>query len=771
MDIYNRILKVNQNHQYRSAISITMASGEVRKYTYEVLLDEADAYAQRLIASGISKGDRIVLVAENSPAWQIAFLAIMQVEATAVLIDSNLVAEDLKECIDKADARCIFASNSVKEKLGDAKNYRIPMFNLSKEGEAFPDSYNILSPFIPNTEDPMLDIAIIFFEMDQNGQAYGVMYTHEAMIKQVQIVAQENELSRNERILSVVPNSQIEGMVGCVLSAMLVGASLHYIEALDYESLNRAFKGFKPTIFSAPKGVLKQLKEKLIELLEGQRFDQTYLAHCEKARQKTKVKLGNMMFKQLLNELGGKLELIWCYGDIEEKVLQFYYALGLDILLQYGRLETNMPVLGNRDEELTLDTYGRPYPGVEIKLMNPNLQGEGEMYIKAPYGMAGYFREVEKYKNNYEEEWFKTGTIAKLVGDGYVKIIASLNEETRKLCPKAESQLIKDSTGLPNKTQSAYYWFVAWKKAAKGLYKITTSHEEYIPENRGCIIYTPLETTKGYLGLTVGYSKERFFKFGYLTEEAPKEKLKLEDEAFGKIHFSGETLDEETRNICLDQLDKGWSLIIKAPKDAINASFTDEVIELARIASVPIIPAYLEGEETVFSGKEDTPKLFNMQDYKRYELQLRYGKPIECTKENNILKRWIQERLVALMENHPEEVIEEPIDEVTKMALEILSVDESAIKIIQKPIEEKLLGGCKNHENQEVYNGMTQESGLIENKDKEEESYVGHIDLQALLASDEDIEPIEDIVKTNECYEEEITFDYDCLSHESDEQE
>ena len=757
MDIYNSILKTNQNHKYRQAISMTLASGEVRKYTYEVLFDEADTYARKLIDAGITRGDRVILVAENSPAWQIAFLAIMQVQATAVLIDPTLPEDALAECIQKADARCIFTSSTVKEKLGDGTVYRVPMFNLSKDGQVFPDSYQVLSPFIPVTEDPMPGIAVIFFNMDKFQRVQGIMYTHEAMIKQVKLGARENELSRNERILSIIPNSQIEGMVSGVLATMLVGASIHYVETLDYESLNRAFKGFKPTIFPAPRAILKQLKEKLVAQLEGQRFDQNYLIHCEKVRKKTGVKLGSIMFKQLLNEFGGKLELIWAYGPIEEDVMNFYYALGLDLLLHYGCVETNIPVLGNRDNDLTLDTCGRPYPEMEVKLMHPNERGEGEMYVKAPYGMAGYFRDSLTYEKTFDQGWFKTGTMAQLTHDGYVKVLdLERSKEGEKVETAENEHYIKETEGLSNKTNGAYYWFSTWKKTAQCLYDIHTQHEEYLPEEGGCIIYSPLETSKGYLGLTVGYSKERFFKFGCLTDEAPKEKFKLEDEAFGKIHFAGQHIDEETKKLCMTQLEKGWILIIKAPKDAINATLTDEVIELAKAANVPIIPAYLEGEQAVFSGKEDAPKLFNMPAYKRYSLALRYGKPIYVAAENHMIKRWIQERFVALIEDHPEEVSEEPLDEITQMALEMLVAKEQTVDI------------SKNTELQmplpPVIEARKQSVDLECDIEGNEEGQP--IDLQSLLATDEIIETSEE----ESVYKEEITFETTCLSHKSEQE-
>ena len=730
MNLYSRILKVNQNHKHRQAVSITMASGEVRKYTYETLFHEANVYAKKMTDAGIQKGDRIIIVAENSPQWQMAFLAIMQIQATAVLIDASLSEELLKESIEQADARGIFTSRLVKEKLGSGADYRVPMFNLSKNGEVFKDSFSVISPFVERTKDPMTEIAMIFFDGHTKQDIKGVMYTHEAMLGQVHSIIREQSLSRNEHILSVIPNSQIDGMVTCVLTTLLTGAALHYVESLDYESLSRAFKGFKPTIFPAFPGMLMQLKQQIESTLEQQPHYRAQLEKCEKVRDMTGVKIANMLLKQAVLSFGGRLEMIWSSGPIEEEIMRFYYSLGLDVLLYYGRLETNTPILGNRGEEISRDTCGQPYPDMEIELRAPNEKGQGEMYVKSPYGMAGYFRNKEAHQATFEEGWFKTGDLAELVSNSQVRILY-------KACIQDENPL-KELGGLSNKTNSAYYWFNTWRNTAKCLYKLTIMNETYVPEHRGCIIYSPFETNRGYLGLILGYSKERFFKFGYLTNIKLEEKLKVEGEAFGKIYYVGDEIDEEAKRITLTQLDKGWAIIVKAPKDAINAKLTEQMIDLAKVANVPIVPAYLEGEEAIFSSQENLPKVFDLQSKKRYSLELRYGKPIEISEESGMIKRRIQESFTALIENQPQEE-EEPIDEMTQMALEMLSIGHCPKENQERSsvIESKEI---KESHDSLLKMVSRKDEDLTETLQENKEDFTERIDLKELLALEENID-------------------------------
>ena len=178
----------------------------------------------------------------------------------------------------------------------------------------------------------------------------------------------------------------------------------------------------------------------------------------------------------------------------------------------------------------------------------------------------------------------------------------------------------------------------------------------------------------------------------------------------------------------MEQLAKGWALIIKAPKDALNADFTQEVIALAKEAEVPIIPAYLEGEEAVFSDAKNTAKVFNLQAKKRYSLNLRYGRPIEIDREDGMIKRKIQESFISLIENQPQEE-EEVVDEVTQLALQMLSPAKKYKKSEEAPII--------------TIEGAVQEQSIEEKEPDDQynemEELTERIDLSDLLAIEEEI--------------------------------
>ena len=446
MGIYSSIRQVNLNNKTKIAVSMTMDSGAVKKYTYGTLFAKSEQYARQLERSGIGQGDRVILVGENSPQWQMAFLGIMKLKATAVLIDASLSTKDLKSLIEKSDARCIYTSEKVKEKLGASAPYRVPIMNLDNEGRPFKDSYKVLSPFIPRTEDGDSNVALIIYSSAITQSAAGIMHTHNAMIKTVRMIAKENGLTSYERILSILPNSHIYGMVTCVLGSMLLGASLHYVESISSEHLLSAFRIFKPTVFPCVPNVFEVFEKQIIEKIESKEMTKHIYEYlyplCERVRQQTGIKLGKIIFRSAHKEFGGKLRLMTSIGaPLDEKTAAFYYTLGFDLLITYGLTETNIPVIGNRIENINTDSCGKPYPRIEVILAHPDETGEGEIYIRSPYMMQGYFRDEEATKAAFDEDgWFKTGDLARVDEKGNVKMTGHSKENT---VLDIESQYIK----------------------------------------------------------------------------------------------------------------------------------------------------------------------------------------------------------------------------------------------------------------------------------------------------------------------------------------
>lgn len=434
MGIYNYINKINSKYKRKTAIAMVMDNGEMIKYTYGRLFEEAGKYASQLTACGIKAGDRIIIAAENSPQWQVAFLAIMKVKATAVLIDASLGEKDLKQLIEKSDARCMYVSHKVKEKIGASPAYRIPVLDLKAGGRPYKDSYRVLSPFIERTKDPDLEVAMIIYSSGTTRSAAGIMHTHQAMINTIRMTVSENELMHYDRILSLLPNSHIYGVVTCLLGSMMLGASVCYVESINNETILNAFKMFKPTIFPCVPKVFELFEKQIIRKIEAKestkRLFEYFYPICYRMREQTGIRFGKLIFRSVHKGFGGKLSLMTSAGaPLDEKVAAFYYAMGFDLLITYGLTETNIPIIGNRGDNVTIDSCGTPYPKMDVQLIHLDETGEGEICVRSPYMMKGYFRDQESTLAAFDEDgWFRTGDLARLDEYGNVKITGRSKE-------------------------------------------------------------------------------------------------------------------------------------------------------------------------------------------------------------------------------------------------------------------------------------------------------------------------------------------------------
>lgn len=433
MGIYSVIRKTNEKNKDKLAVSITMDNGTEREFTYEMLFSKCEIYFNELKACGVEKGDRVVIVADNSPEWNIAYLAIMKMKCTAVLIDASLTKEDILSLIYKSDARCVFTCDKIIDKLKGIPSINIPFLDIMDNGKPFRESIKTISKELPKTIDGDEEVALIIYSSGTTKLPSGIMHTHSSMIETIKITSKENNLTCNERILSILPNSHIYGVVTALLGSMMLGASLHYIESINSEALLNAFKNFKPTVFPCVPKIYELFEKQIVKKINSKQFTKCmfkmFFPICNVVRKHTNINLGKIIFKSIHKGFGGDLRLMTCAGaPLDESVAQFYYGTGFNMLITYGLTETNIPVIGNRGKKLMMDSCGKPYPNINIKLANKDENGAGEIYVKSPYVMKGYFRDEEANKQAFDGEWFKTGDIAVFDSNENIKIVGRSKE-------------------------------------------------------------------------------------------------------------------------------------------------------------------------------------------------------------------------------------------------------------------------------------------------------------------------------------------------------
>ncbi len=428
MNIYASVYEQNRIHPDKRAASIALDRGGIRVYTYGEMFQKVEQYAARLTAACVRAGDRVAFVCESSPEWTIAFFAVCKLSCTAVLLDASLQAEELSEFVLRCDVRAAFYSEKTVQKVLSPSAFAFPVFNVL-DCTVFPDFPARVPDSAPKTPDPDESVACIIFSSGTTRKAAGILHTHDALIRTTRMTLDVQGLRAQDRYLGILPNSHIYGLVCLVLGPALSGADVRYLESVSAEAVLGAFQTYRPTVLPAVPKVYELFQTQILRKIHANPVTsllfKTFFPVCLKRRRKTGSLLGKRLFKSIHKGFGGSLQYLCSAGaPLPKDVADFYYGTGFDILITYGATETNIPTIGNVPGDIRTDACGKPYPGIALKV-----SGEGELLIQSPYRMKGYFRDEAATRAAFTEDgYFKTGDLAEVDAQGYVRITGRSKE-------------------------------------------------------------------------------------------------------------------------------------------------------------------------------------------------------------------------------------------------------------------------------------------------------------------------------------------------------
>lgn len=410
MNIYEHIKQANLLNMDKPALSIAMEDGMGNSYTYDAMFRHADIFAKHLLDAGVTPGDRIAIVSENCPEWPIAYLALAKIRATSVLIDASLPAYEVINLVDNADISLMLASPKMIQELGILPG--LPALNLLDAAQPFDGYDNRIDAdyqsIVPRDEY----IANIIYSSGTTRSAAGIMHSHASMVHSTEMCLNEINMGADERFLAILPCSHIYGIITTLIGPLLLGAEVRYVAVLTAELILATFADYKPTIFPAVPKMLDLFRTQILRKIESDKktavLFKTFFPICCSLKKKFGIDLGKKLFKDIGNGFGGALDIICSAGaPLDKETAEFYYGCGLTVLITYGATETNIPTIGNLRHNLTNDTCGQPYPDVDVKVNE-----SGEIIIKSPYMMKGYFRDEEATASAFDENgWFLTGDL------------------------------------------------------------------------------------------------------------------------------------------------------------------------------------------------------------------------------------------------------------------------------------------------------------------------------------------------------------------------
>ena len=423
--------------------------GGWKSFSIEEVTRQADQASCWLIENGYQKGNRVAVMPRmGSPEWLIVDFACQQAGLILVPVHPTASIEEIMFILNETEAKmCIAADVGLYEKLIPLKEFTSckSIFHLEPDANG-----NLLSLIkqegtqhqqeeLETRKNQILpeDLLAILYTSGTSGTPKGVMLTHANVVSSVKSMLSILPLNSGNRVLSFLPFSHIFERTAS-FTYMAFGAQIYFSQRLD--ELGKDFKSVKPLCCTTvPKTLEKMhdiLSEKLLEknvvkrnvikwaMLVGEKYK-------DKQRQDILYRIKLVVARMLvLNTfriaLGGKIKFMAVgAAALRPDIGRLFSAAGILTLSGYGMTEASPFISVNRTEPglNQFGTVGIPVPGVQIKIDEPNENGEGEILVKGPNIMQGYFNRPEQTHEVFTDDgWFRTGDVGKMVNRRFLAI-------------------------------------------------------------------------------------------------------------------------------------------------------------------------------------------------------------------------------------------------------------------------------------------------------------------------------------------------------------
>jgi long-chain acyl-CoA synthetase len=395
------------------------AGGPVRRWTWAQGLDESRRMAAYLKAQQWEPGSSVAILAKNCAWWIMADIAIWMAGHVSVPIYPSLRPQSIRHILEHSGAKaCFLGATDEREAAGACEIPGMSWISFPTASDGGDVSWNaLIEANQPLTGHPVRhanDLATIIYTSGTTGTPKGVMHCFGAFAHDAKVLLDMLGLTRPQRVLSYLPLAHIVERAGIEATSYRFGSHIFFTAGIEtfIDDLQRA----RPTIFlSVPRLLLK--------------FQQGVFAKVprEKLERLLRIPAVSLFIKRrILRQLGlNTVHLAACgAAPLPTEILLWYRSLGLQLAEGYGMTETMITHLPKPDA-VRPGYVGRAIEGVETRVSE-----EGELQVRSPMNMLGYYRDPQMTRDAFTPDgFFRTGDLVALDPDGQLRIIGRLKEQ------------------------------------------------------------------------------------------------------------------------------------------------------------------------------------------------------------------------------------------------------------------------------------------------------------------------------------------------------
>ena len=414
----------------------TEEPGKFKIITHGTFLKQINSLGTKLIDMGL-KGKRIAVISENRYEWALAYMAIACGVGVVVPLDKSLPANEIESLIIRSGVEAIFYSNKYNDIMSDIRQrrttdlrYYISM-DLEERTDGIYSEYELVKngdKLIENGNRKYLDAEInneemgfMLFTSGTTAMSKAVMLSHKNICSNLMDIASVLKLDTNDTLLSFLPlHHTFECTVG-FLYPIYAGASVAYCEGIRHIANN--IKEYQITAMISVPALYENMYRRIMKNIEkkGKLPEVEKMMKLAGMLSKVGIDFRRKIFKEIHDTLGGKLRLLVNgAAALDYEVEKGFNELGFKMVQGYGLTETSPVIAAGTDFEQRVGSVGKVFPSVKIKILNKDKSGVGEIAVKGPSVMLGYYQNEEATKEVFEKDWFKTGDLGYIDKKGFL---------------------------------------------------------------------------------------------------------------------------------------------------------------------------------------------------------------------------------------------------------------------------------------------------------------------------------------------------------------
>ena len=420
--------------RYPDRIAIQYKEGDrYRTYAYRELIPVIASVARSLSDHGIARGDRVAILSENRPEWVFSYLAVTVLGAVVVPMDAQLTEKEVAVLLANSEAKALCLSAATRERVSGSMSLSIISFD-GEDGvpfrgmmEAHPDA---VLPANPGNDD----LAAILYTSGTTGDPKGVMLTHGNLASNCASAIRLNIVYPSDNLLCLLPLHHTYPAMACMLLTLSLGATMTILNSLKGPDIIACMQETGVSVLVGVPQLLTALRRAIFDQIEKKPLPLRGLVHLllglnSVVRRVMGANIGSLFFKQVHARFGPKFRLMVSGGArLDPDVFTDMANLGFTVIEAYGLTETSPGATFNPVGRQKAGSIGIPIPDVDVRIVDPDPSGMGEIAIRGPNVMLGYYKKPEATAEVLRDGWFYSGDLGYRDRDGYFFITGRSKE-------------------------------------------------------------------------------------------------------------------------------------------------------------------------------------------------------------------------------------------------------------------------------------------------------------------------------------------------------